>query len=43
MKPQNRCTPLLKIWNFFGFWVLGFGVSLELGSWCLVLRHTATL
>ena len=33
-------------WDFFGFWVLDFGISLELGAWCLEVvymsdSHTA--
>ena len=33
-------------WDFFGVWVLDFGISLELGAWCLEVvymsdSHTA--
>src|SRR5437867_11076598 len=30
-----------EIWDFFGIWNLGFGISLELGSWSLALIYSA--
>jgi hypothetical protein len=41
MNAQNNFSPEFVSWDFFGIWVLEFGASLELGSWCLVLRPIA--